>query len=200
MNKNEFLNRLGAALASLPEADRNDILQDFAEHFSAGLETGKTEEQICAELGSPEVCARQYIPGTDAGYTQNTANTVNAKPAQAYSYGSAPAYGRQTQTDGAPFRPGMTVQNTADRRSKTIWSIVFILFVLAAFAVYPVAAGLMISPVAILLGTVFAAEFAVSTGMIIFLISLAVALFSAGLLMFLIMTALLKLSFRRSSF
>ena len=61
MTKNEFLQELYNHLLSLPAAERDDIIADFEEHFQAGAERGKSEEQICAELGNPYTCALQYL-------------------------------------------------------------------------------------------------------------------------------------------
>lgn len=61
MNKKEFMQKLKQLL---PEADKRDILLDYEEHFLSGINDGKTEEEIVAELGSPEEVAREY------GYTE----------------------------------------------------------------------------------------------------------------------------------
>ncbi|WP_432662382.1 DUF1700 domain-containing protein [Wukongibacter baidiensis] len=60
MNKNEFLTELSNLLSSLPSDERQDILFDYEEHFSIGLEEGKTEEDIIDSLGSPKTIAKQY--------------------------------------------------------------------------------------------------------------------------------------------
>lgn len=61
MKKIDFLNELYAYLSPLPNNERREILNDFREHFREGEATGKSEEQICFELGSPLECARQYV-------------------------------------------------------------------------------------------------------------------------------------------
>ncbi len=61
MKKIDFLNELYSYLKALPHSERNEILYDFREHFREGELAGKTEEQICEELGSPLECARQYV-------------------------------------------------------------------------------------------------------------------------------------------
>lgn len=61
MNKIDFLNELYHYLLPLPKNERNEILEDFREHFREGEAAGKTQEQICNELGSPVECARQYV-------------------------------------------------------------------------------------------------------------------------------------------
>lgn len=61
MNKIDFLNELYHYLLPLPKEERNEILEDFREHFREGEAAGKTQEQICKELGSPLECAKQYV-------------------------------------------------------------------------------------------------------------------------------------------
>lgn len=72
MKKADFLNELYHYIRTLPQNERNEILDDFREHFREGELAGKTEEQICAELGSPYECARQYIGGDIPESTENT--------------------------------------------------------------------------------------------------------------------------------
>lgn len=61
MKKIDFLNELYYYLAPLPESEKKEIIEDFREHFREGEAVGKTEEQICSELGSPLECAKQYV-------------------------------------------------------------------------------------------------------------------------------------------
>jgi hypothetical protein len=60
MNKKDFMRAMERALNKVPEADHRDILYDYEEHFSIGKENGKTEEQICLELGNPNEIAESY--------------------------------------------------------------------------------------------------------------------------------------------
>lgn len=61
MNKIDFLNELYYYLSPLTKEERNEILEDFRAHFREGEAIGKTQEQICNELGSPLECAKQYV-------------------------------------------------------------------------------------------------------------------------------------------
>lgn len=61
MNKKQFLSKLESSLKSLPANERQDILQDFEEHFTIGLQEGKTEEQISTSLGSPHQIAKDMV-------------------------------------------------------------------------------------------------------------------------------------------
>jgi len=74
----------------------------------------------------------------------------------------------------------------------------FIFLVLCALGVYPASVMMVLSPIVIVFVAIFAVA-AVPTGaMIGFLVSLSIALVSAGVLMFAIMTYLLRLSFRKA--
>ncbi|SET02882.1 Uncharacterized membrane protein [Oceanobacillus limi] len=50
---------LSIALEKFPQEERSEILRDFEEHFTLGLEEGKTEEQIAKSLGSPNHIAKE---------------------------------------------------------------------------------------------------------------------------------------------
>ena len=52
MNKQEYMYNLFEALTPFGDEVRQEIVDDYEEHFSMGLSEGKTEEQIVEELGS----------------------------------------------------------------------------------------------------------------------------------------------------
>lgn len=54
MKKEEFFARIRVALAGMDEETAGDILSEFETHFQEGFENGKTEEEICEELGNIE--------------------------------------------------------------------------------------------------------------------------------------------------
>lgn len=64
MTKLDFLNELHHHLLPLPKDERNEIIEDFRAHFAEAEAEGKTQEQICEELGSPIECAKQYLGDT----------------------------------------------------------------------------------------------------------------------------------------
>lgn len=57
---NEFLSEFSASLKHMRPDEKEDILQDFREHFEIGKESGKTEQEIADELGDPRQLARMY--------------------------------------------------------------------------------------------------------------------------------------------
>ena len=60
MNKRAFLQQLRKGLKGIPKDDLEDILYDYTEHIDSALETGKSEEEITGDLGSPKRIAKQH--------------------------------------------------------------------------------------------------------------------------------------------
>ncbi len=189
MTKTEFLQELYNHLQPLSANERDEIIQDFEEHFSAGIENGKTEEQICAELGNPYTCALQYLRQPAGNAQGNSTSAANEPPK--VPYGNAQPYSPANNTQSAP--------NQFEQRNKFLWGLLFVFFVICAVGVYPAAVCLMLSPIFIIIGGIFYSAAVFSSGaMVGLMISLSIALFAAGLLAFLIMTVLIKLSYRKS--
>jgi len=67
MTRNKFLKELENALGQLPAPERNDILEDFEEHFEIGFADGKTEDEIATSLGSPTQIAKEMIANHHLG-------------------------------------------------------------------------------------------------------------------------------------
>lgn len=67
MNKVEYLEALKVALKNTDKEIMEEIISDYEEHFQVGVENGKTEEQICEDLGSIEdlVSEIKEVYGTD---------------------------------------------------------------------------------------------------------------------------------------
>ncbi len=60
MKKAEFLALLEKALIEKKIADREEIIEEYWQHFSYKLSDGYSEEEVSAKLGSPVVIAEQY--------------------------------------------------------------------------------------------------------------------------------------------
>jgi uncharacterized membrane protein len=56
-----YLRRLGWSLASLPERDRDDIVEETRVHVLERIEQGRPAGEILAALGPPESYARGFI-------------------------------------------------------------------------------------------------------------------------------------------
>lgn len=72
MKKYEFMYRLDKALGSIAESEKNDIMNDYEEHFRIGAENGKTDDEICDSLGNPEELAKSYLDGTEQNAQTNS--------------------------------------------------------------------------------------------------------------------------------
>jgi uncharacterized membrane protein len=60
MKRDEFLAQLRKSLGGLPEEEKKEILSDYEEHFSAGLASGKSEEDVAQALGNPRVLGASF--------------------------------------------------------------------------------------------------------------------------------------------
>lgn len=60
MDKKEYLERLRALLKGLPADEVEDIIFDYEDHFNAGVEDGKSEEEIAESLGDIKSIGKQY--------------------------------------------------------------------------------------------------------------------------------------------
>ena len=59
MNKKTFLEKLEKNLKGLPKEEIKDVLFDFEEHFSIGIQKNRTEEELSSTLGDPKLLAKQ---------------------------------------------------------------------------------------------------------------------------------------------
>ena len=77
MNKKQFITELDTSLKKLSPEERQDILQDFEEHFAIGLGEGKTEEQISISLGSPKQIGKEMLASFHLEKVEATTTTGN---------------------------------------------------------------------------------------------------------------------------
>lgn len=80
MKKEEYMGALQSALTGFDEELAQEIVTDYEERFRVGLEKGKTEEQIIAELGSikdlvDELNEMQQNTGENSKTTESTEQT-----------------------------------------------------------------------------------------------------------------------------
>lgn len=61
MNRKTFLVELDNLLSPMSSEDRTEILYDYQEHIQAAMETGKSEEEAVASLGSPKLIAKELL-------------------------------------------------------------------------------------------------------------------------------------------
>jgi uncharacterized membrane protein len=67
----EFLKTLMRSLKHMSAQEKQDIADDYREHFEAGLEAGKTEREVAEALGDPTQLAKMHV-------MQRTADAAHA--------------------------------------------------------------------------------------------------------------------------
>ncbi|MFD2210423.1 hypothetical protein ACFSMW_11985 [Virgibacillus halophilus] len=77
MNEEQFLQELGDVIKHLPTEERQDVLSDYAEHFTLGREEGKTEEEIANSLGSPKKIGKEILAVYQLEIAEEKATTGN---------------------------------------------------------------------------------------------------------------------------
>lgn len=61
MNRDEFMKELKEGLKNEDYGTVSEIINDYEEYFAHGLLEGKTEEEICSELGTPQQIIDNFI-------------------------------------------------------------------------------------------------------------------------------------------
>lgn len=74
--KDDFLHRLRTALKALSKEEQDEVLADYEMHFIEGTKLGKSEEEICDELGSVHEIASQYLPHKHIRKTSGKAGNI----------------------------------------------------------------------------------------------------------------------------
>jgi uncharacterized membrane protein len=77
MNKKDFLNKLSSYLGGIPVEERQDVINDFEEHFKEGLAEGRTEEEIADSLGDPRALANQFKANILVSQAEKTTSAIN---------------------------------------------------------------------------------------------------------------------------
>ncbi len=77
MNKKDFLNKLSLYLGVIPVEERQDVINDFEEHFREGLAEGRTEEEIADSLGDPKALANQFKANILVSKAEKTTSAIN---------------------------------------------------------------------------------------------------------------------------
>ena len=76
MKKDEFFAQLRTVFAGMDEELVKDILGDYENHFEEGMENGKSEEEICEELGNVEEIRQAFLEENPAAVTINVNSFV----------------------------------------------------------------------------------------------------------------------------
>jgi len=132
MTRDQFLSQLQMNLGNMPEADKQDIVYDYEEHFRIGLAEGKSEEQIAESLGNPRVIGNSYR--IDSMLT--------------------------VPTDGSDVAAASVFNAVIASISLTIFNVIFVLgpffgLVVVLFGMWATAGSLIIAGTAIMVSTIF---------------------------------------------
>lgn len=156
MKKREFLDLLKFYLKDMPTVMVDDIISDYEEHFQIAMENGKTQEQVCDELGSPELIAKDYI-NNEKGKFRPIINEIKDK----------------TQEED--------IKNFGEKKNykKTSKNIIWIVFlVLAAIIFIPPIFGVGVALIASILGL-----FAVVISIVVSIFALGLGSLAFGIAM-----------------
>jgi len=77
MNKKDFINKLSSYLAGVPVEERQDVINDFEDHFKEGIAEGRTEEEIAESLGDPKALANQFKANILVNTAAKTTSAIN---------------------------------------------------------------------------------------------------------------------------
>lgn len=77
MNKKEFIGILRSNIKGLSQEETDDIIYDYEEHFQIRESKGKSEEEICVELGDPKSIAKMYKANSTIEKAENDPSTKN---------------------------------------------------------------------------------------------------------------------------
>jgi uncharacterized membrane protein len=77
MNKDEYIKKLSSYLGRIPENERQDVINDFEEHFKEGISEGRTEENIADSLGDPKTLANQLRASILLSEAEKTTSATN---------------------------------------------------------------------------------------------------------------------------
>ncbi len=82
MTRREYMKQLEEALAACDSELRNEILADYEEHFKNGILAGKSEEEVCTELGDISEFISELPPEYNVLPANITALTTTEAPVQ----------------------------------------------------------------------------------------------------------------------
>ncbi len=77
MNRTSFLARLREGLAGLPAQEIDDIVADYAAHFSEGVAAGRSEDDVASALGDPYRLAKELRAEAGLRRWQESRNAGN---------------------------------------------------------------------------------------------------------------------------
>ena len=80
MKQSEYMELLTAELNGIDEIKAQELIDDVSAHFAEGLESGRTEEEICEELGDARLLAGEAVSFIGESMEANTVYTEDEEP------------------------------------------------------------------------------------------------------------------------
>jgi uncharacterized membrane protein len=77
MNRETFLQNLGAALSGLTRLEREEILTDYQSYFDDAVADGQSEEIVAAKLGDPQKLAKELVAQRRLGAWEERKSPAN---------------------------------------------------------------------------------------------------------------------------
>ncbi|MCI8554275.1 MAG: DUF1700 domain-containing protein [Clostridiales bacterium] len=192
MTKDEFLLAMERALAPLPANERIDILSDYMEHFRAGEEQGKVDEEIAAGLGDPTVLARSYLEGREQSSTtaEERKAAETGAPASGAGVPSQTVPPQRTYPQGGPAYTPPYPPASSSGSAQTLAVVLVVLFnvfigvplffgiLMGIFGIAMGGVGLLMAAVALLVASVPAFALSAAAGGTVVCVGVAVAALS----------------------
>lgn len=143
LTRNEFLSLLESQLSPLPPEEREELMEDYKAHFAFGLQGGKSESEIIAELGDPYEIAQEAIGQRPEPQPQTT------DPVYWYYNGreSAPQGSAVVHPPAASFS-----KTQGHRRNGLVSAVVYIWLFFMNLAAIPLFIGLWSGSIGIAIG------------------------------------------------
>lgn len=117
MKKHEFMKELETHLRPLPPHIRRDLLEDMEQHFTFGMASGKSEEDISRELGHPVDIAIEALEEFPAAQVEGIQDeTLQASTMQDWT--SAPV--KETPGSDSPYHHWTCTIESDDRTSRIL--------------------------------------------------------------------------------
>ena len=94
MTRNEYMSRLETALNDFSKETQKEVLEDYESHFAIGLENGKSEDEICRELGSVDLFIEELSrmePKADRHYQPGVCHSPDTDQPQSSDHISEPS-------------------------------------------------------------------------------------------------------------
>lgn len=186
MKRQEYINRLNAALSNLNYLERQEIVNDIIDHFEEARQAGLDEEAVSEKLGTPESVAATYFDGSDqAPETASAAEKDNQQD-------TAPEPGAATEPhnyQNGPYTDPNMFKKPGTDSDYIVYGVLFLVFgipilmtILSLYiGLWSGGIGMIISGIAVLAVGITVATGMMLTGIII--AALSISVFGLGMLL-----------------